>query len=295
VIGLVTDSNSQIPPDLARDLAVEVVPLTVTVDGVDHTEGEDLDADGFWAFFDGATPTVTTSQPSPGRFAETYAALARQGVEGILSVHIGSELSGTVGSARLAAASAPVPVHVVDTGTASFAVTCCVWEAALALAAGASVDEATAAAEAVAATVGMVFVVEALDLAHAGGRLVSDPGDAGLELGPGAVPVLTLVGGAMEVVGQVADVADAADVMADCVRTAGTAGAALRVGVGVADAATAALGRALEDRLTAIDGVLDVVRYRVGPSVGAHTGPGTVGAVWYRTGVSGTLSPTGRR
>ncbi|MGI8776071.1 MAG: DegV family protein [Acidimicrobiales bacterium] len=298
MIGLVTDSNSQIPPDLARELAVEVVPLTVTIDGVDHTEDEDLDADGFWAFFDGATPTVTTSQPSPGRFAETYAALARQGVEEILSVHIGSELSGTVGSARLAAASAPVPVHVVDTGTASFAVTCCVWEAALALAAGASVDEATAAAEAVAATVGMVFVVKALELAHAGGRLVSDARDSVLELGPGAVPVLTLMGGAMEVVGQVAEVADAADVMADCVRTAGTAGTAgiaLRVGVGVADAATAALGRALEDRLRVIEGVLDVVRYRVGPSVGAHTGPGTVGAVWYPTGVTGTLSPTGRR
>jgi len=291
VIALVTDSNSQIPPDLARRFAVEVVPLTVTVDGVDHTEGEDLDADGFWAFFDGATPTVTTSQPSPGRFAEAYAALARQGADEILSVHVGSQLSGTVGAARLAAASAPVPVRVVDSGTASFAVTCCVWEAALALAAGASVEQAATAAQAVAATVGMVFVVKALDLAQAGGRLATD---AILKLGTGAVPVLTLVGGAMEVVGQVAEVGDAARIMADCVPTAGTAGT-LRVGVGVADPATAALGQALEERLTGTAGVLEIVHYRVGPSVGAHTGPGTVGVVWYPTGVTGGLSPTGPR
>jgi len=298
VIALVTDSASQIPPDLARRFAVEVVPLTVTVDGVDHTEGEDLDADGFWAFFDGATPTVTTSQPSPGRFAGAYAALARQGADEILSVHIGSQLSGTVGSARLAAASAPVPVRVVDTGTASFAITCCVWEAALALAAGASVEDAATAARAVAATVGMVFMVKALDLARAGGRLAADANDAVQKLGTGAVPVLTLVGGAMEVVGQVAEVGDAAEIMAACVPTAGTAGTAgtaLRVGVGVADSATAALGRALEERLTGTAGVLEIVRYRVGPSVGAHTGPGTVGVVWYPTGVTGGLSPTGPR
>ncbi len=284
MIGLVTDSNSQIPPDLVRRFAIEVVPITVTIDGVPYLEGVDIDADAFWALFEGATPEVSTAQPSPGRFVEAYAAVARRGADEILSVHIGSGLSGTVNAARLAAASSPVPVHIVDTGTASFAVTCCVWEAALALAAGASVLEAAAAAETVAATVGMVFVVRALDLARAGGRLATAPLDAVLKLGADVVPVLTLVGGAMEIVGQVANVEFAADVMADQVRTAGSS---LRVGVGLADPATAPLAQALEDRLRAAPGVLDTVRYRVGPSVGAHTGPGTVGAVWYPAGVQG--------
>jgi len=290
VIGLVTDSNSQIPTDLAEKFDVEVVPITVTVDGVSYIEGVDLDADAFWALFEGATPQVTTAQPSAGRFVEAYAAAARRGADEILSVHIGSGLSGTVNAARLAAASAPVPVHIVDTGTASFAVTCCVWEAALALAAGASVEEAAAAAETVAATVGMVFVVKALDLARAGGRLATAAPDAVLKLGSDVVPVLTLIGGAMEIVGQVADVEFAADVMANQVRTAGSS---LRVGVGLADPATAPLAQALEDRLLGASEVLEVVRYRVGPSVGAHTGPGTVGAVWYPAGVEGrTVSPT---
>ncbi len=293
MIGLVTDSNSQIPTDLAQKFDVEVVPITVTIDGVSYIEGVDLDADAFWALFEGASPQVTTAQPSPGRFVEAYAAAARRGADEILSVHIGSGLSGTVNAARLAAASAPVPVHIVDTGTASFAVTCCVWEAALALAAGASVVEAAVAAETVAATVGMVFVVKALDLARAGGRLATAAPDSVLKLGSDVVPVLTLIGGAMEIVGQVANVEFAADVMADQVRTAGSS---LRVGVGLADPATTPLAQALEDRLLGASEVLDVVRYRVGPSVGAHTGPGTVGAVWYPAGVEGgTVSPTGLR
>ena len=44
-IGIVTDSSSQITADLVERFDVEVVPMTVTIDGVDHAEGEDLDAD----------------------------------------------------------------------------------------------------------------------------------------------------------------------------------------------------------------------------------------------------------
>ena len=65
VIGIVTDSNSQIPPELAELYGIEVVALTVTLDGVDYAEGVDLDADEFYARFENGTPTVSTSQPSP--------------------------------------------------------------------------------------------------------------------------------------------------------------------------------------------------------------------------------------
>jgi DegV family protein with EDD domain len=272
-VGLVTDSNSQLPPELAERYGVDVVPLTVTVDGEDFLEGVDLDADAFYARFRSGTPSVATSQPSPGRFAETYARVAARGVEAILSVHLGAAVSGTVNSARLAAAGAAVPVRVVDTGTASFGVSCCLWEAAEALRAGGSVEEAASLAEELAVTVGNVFVVRALDLARAGGRLA-----AGVEAPAESIPVLSLVAGEIKSVGAAADVDEAATVMADYALLAGQR---LRVAVGIADAGAAPLWHALEDRLSAADEVLEVVRYRVGPSVGAHTGPGTAGAFFY--------------
>ena len=278
MIGLVTDSNSQLPAELAERYGVEIVPLTVTVDGVAHLEGVDLDADGFYArFAGGRTPVVSTSQPSPGQFADTYQRLVDAGATEILSIHIGSAISGTLNSARLAAQGSAVPVRLVDTGTASFGVACCVWEAAEALAQGATVEEAAQVAEQLAATVGNVFTVRALDLARAGGRLA-----AGVEPGTGdAIPVLSLVGGAITVVGTAATLAEAADVMADRVTAAGTR---LRVAVGVADADAAPLVSALEDRLRGHEHVLEMVRYRVGPSVGVHSGPGTAGAFFYPAG-----------
>jgi DegV family protein with EDD domain len=278
MIGLVTDSNSQLPAELAERYGVEIVPLTVTVDGVAHLEGVDLDADGFYErFADGRVPEVSTSQPSPGQFADAYRRLADAGATEILSIHIGSAISGTLNSARLAAQGSAVPVRLVDTGTASFGVACCVWEAGEALARGATVEEAAQVAEQLAATVGNVFTVRALDLARAGGRLA-----AGVDTGTGdAIPVLSLVGGAITVVGTAATLAEAADVMAD--RVTG-AGARLRVAVGVADADAAPLVSALEDRLRGHERVLEMVRYRVGPSVGVHSGPGTAGAFFYPAG-----------
>ena len=276
MIGLVTDSNAQLPDDLARRYAIDVVPLTVTVDGVEYLEGVDIGADDFYARFQSGRPSVSTAQPSPGRFAAAYEAVAERGATEILSVHIGSSVSGTVNSARLASQVSPVPVRIVDTGTASFAVSLCLWEAAEAVAGGASLDEAAAVAEAAGSRVGNVFVVGALDIARSGGRLGG--GVTGDDAN--AIPVLTLAGGVMQEIDTATDLDAAARAMADFVCHAGTGTRSLRVGVGLADAGMLPLVTALEDRLRSAPQVREMVRYRIGPSVGAHTGPGTVGIMF---------------
>jgi DegV family protein with EDD domain len=278
VIGLVTDSNSQLPPQLAERYGIRVVPLTVTVDGTDYLEGDTLDADAFYDLFAHGAPVVKTSQPSPGRFVDAYQALARRGADEILSVHVGSKISGTINSARLAAAAAPVRVRVVDTGTVSFGVACCVWEAAETLARGGTLADAAEVAAGIGPTVGNVFVVKALDLARAGGRLAGPGRPTGEKA---AIRVLTFIGDTMEVIGTAGSDEEAAEVMAAHVRAAGSS---LRAGIGSADrATTTALTDALDSRLREAPEIRDVVRYRVGPSVGAHTGPGTVGAMYYES------------
>ena len=266
-----TDSNAQLPPELAERYGVEIVPLTVTIDGIPYLEGVNLDAADFYARFEHRRPIVTTAQPSPGQFAEAYEAVADRGATEILSIHIGASVSGTVNSARLASQVSPVPVRVVDTGTASFAVSLCLWEAAEAVARGATLEDAAAVAERVGAGVGNVFVAGVLDLARAGGRL----GD--VAPAPTTIPVLTLAGGVMREVDRCGDLGQAAAAMATFVRAGGSS---LRVGVGVADPGTLPLVTAVEDQLREAPEVAELVRYVVGPSVGAHTGPGTVGAMF---------------
>jgi len=262
------------PPELVRRYGIVVVPLTVTVDGVEHQEGVDLDADAFYdRFVRGQRPSVHTAAPPPGRFLEAWGDLAAEGATEIVSIHLGSEVSATLDAARIAAEMAPVRVHLVDTHTASFAVACCTWEAAEAATRGATAEEAVAVAEKVAATVGNVFIAGALDLVRAGGRLKGLSGDD--EEG---TPVLSLVGGKVQPIGRAASLDEACDQMAAHVLALGHG---LRVGLSIADRGAAPVWEALEARLAGRPEVRELVRYRVGPSIGAHTGPGTAGAVAY--------------
>lgn len=273
MIGLCTDSNAQLPLGLQDRHGIAVVPLTVSIDGVAHLEHVELDADAFYACFDGGRrPEIATAAPSPSHFLAAWKTLTDGGATEILSVHVGAELSGTLNAAHTAAASSSVPVRLVDTGSASFAVGAAAWSAAEAIEGGGSLIEAASAAEAIAARCDNVFVVGTLDLARAGGRLL--PGATDAE----GLPVLRLVEGKMEALGSARSAHDAAGLMA---RTIAAAGDGLRVGVGWSDESSIAVADELADLLAAASEVDEVLRYRVGPSVGAHTGPGTAGAVFW--------------
>jgi DegV family protein with EDD domain len=274
-IGICTDSNSQLPPELAERYAIEVVPITVTIDDHDYLEGVDLDADRFYELLGNhPTPTVTTSQPSPGQFAAAYESLMDRGCDEILSVHVTASASGTLNAARLATRSLPVPVRLVDSGTASFGISCCVWAAADAVAAGADLEQAAKVAESLSPHVGTVFVVGALDVIRAGGR------GAGVVEGDG-IPVLTMRDGQVAVVDRVATMVDAVNAMAS---TAIGWGPRVKVAIGLADQAAAPMTEALLEAVSESSNVVEVVRYRIGPSVGAHTGPGTVGCFMFPAG-----------
>lgn len=274
MIRIVTDSNSQIPAELIERFGVTVVPITVTVDGTDYSEGVDLDADGFWEHFVDEAPAVTTSQPSPGAFAEVYRQLKADGVDEVVSIHVGSAFSGTANAARLGAETVDLPIRVVDSGTLSFGISCCVWEAATALADGRDAATAAARAESTAESVASTFIVQALDFAAAGGRWVDR-----LPANAEGIEVLTMgPGDAFASIGKGTSVDELCDLMANAMSSDGHP---IRAAVGIADRAAAAFGEGLEERLRARSDVIDLVRYRVGPSVGAHTGPGTAGGFWY--------------
>ena len=277
MIALVTDSNALVPAELRSRFGVRVVPLTVVVDGQPYAEGIDLSTDDFYTRL-AAGATVSTAAPSPGEFLAEYERAAGTGADAALSLHIGSNTSATVNSARLAATSSPIPVEIIDTGTASFPVGCCVWAAGAALERGEDLAAAAAAANAVAAAIGNVFIVGGLDLARRGGRLAP-----GAEQGEG-IPVLALRDGTMDVLGRAHDVEGAIAAMADAV-FASAAGQSLRVGVGDAVATDVAGG--LASRLASAPKVMEVVRYQVGPSVAAHSGLGTAGAVYFPAELAG--------
>jgi fatty acid-binding protein DegV len=270
MIGICTDSNSQLPRALAERYDIEVVPVTVTVDDHEYLEGVDLDADTFYEMLSAEPhPHVRTSQPSPGQFAAAYESLLQRGCDEILSVHVAASTSGTINAARLATRALPVPVRLVDSGTAGFGVSCCVWAAAAAVSHGATLEEAVQVAETLSPRIGTLFVVGELDFLRTGDTKRGE-----------SIPVMTARDGQIEVVARVETAVDALETMA---ASAIAWGSQLNVAVGMADSSGRRLADALAKAVGESPNVLEVVRYRIGPSVGAYAGLGTVGCFMFPT------------
>jgi DegV family protein with EDD domain len=256
-----------------------VVPMRVVLDGSEYREFEDLDSRTFYDALASGVP-VSTSQPPPGAFVDAYEAARRNGARRALSIHIGSNLSGTVNSARIAAGLARIPVDVIDTGQASFIEGLCVLEAAEALENGAAVESIREVVAATSRVAGNVFIVGGLRLLEQGGRLAPNA-----ETPPG-VPVLALVEGAVRPVGSAASAGEALDAMLSHLDEAIARQPDKSMRVGVGNGCADELARELEARVRERGPDLEVIPYEIGPAVGAHTGAGCTGLVYLPRPVS---------
>ena len=274
-IAIVTDSASDL--EQGQIEGITVVPLHLHFGDELFEDGVTLTRSDFWHRLDrvvsegGVLPT--TSQPAPGVFRDIYQQLIDDGAEGIVSVHLSGKLSGTLNSARQGASlleNAP-PIEFVDTQSASMAVG---WASEAALAAtqdGAGVPEAAdAARELVARTRTMLFV-ETLDYLLRGGRIGRARQLAGKLLR--MRPLLELVEGEVADVERPRTRKKALDRLYAQIMSTGTPErVAILHGNAEADAAD------LAQRVSAASDGMDVPLILSSPVLGAHIGPGTVGA-----------------
>lgn len=279
-VAVVTDSTSYLPPAQAAD--VTVVPLTVAIGGVEGAEGEEIAPAEVAAALMTRPQVVTTSRPSPDRFARTYRDLLAAGATGVVSVHLSARLSGTHEAAVLAAAEVdPERVTVVDAGSAGMGVGFCALAARAAAAAGGDLQAVRDAARAAISRITTLFYVDTLEFLRRGGRVSA----AGALLGTAlsVKPILHVEQGEITVKDKVRTTSRALDrLVALAVEAAGDSqvdvavhhlAAAQRAKL-VADAVCAQLGGRLRHCWTS----------EVGAVVAAHVGPGMAGVVVHRLG-----------
>lgn len=171
---VVTDSAAALPAEwvraASRDGRLTVVPMPVMVGAEIYGEGEDDIADTIALALASGTP-VKTSRPSPGQFEQAYLAAQRRGFESVVSLHISGDLSGTVDSARLAAARVGIPVEVLDSRSVGMAQGMAVQNAVGAAADGRAAADVRAAAERGLTRTRVYFYVPSLEQLRRGGRI----------------------------------------------------------------------------------------------------------------------------
>jgi DegV family protein with EDD domain len=218
---------------------------------------------------------VTTSRPGPERFAAAYRAAVAAGATGIVSLHLSAEISGTHDAAVLAARDAPVPVRVVDSGMVAMALGFCALAAAEVAESDGTLDEAVAAARKRAEGTSAYFYVDTLDYLRRGGRIGAAQALLGSALA--VKPLLQLEGGRIELREKVRTASRALTRLEEIVvERAGMS----PVDVAVHHLAAAERAESLAERLRErVPGLAELYVSEVGAVIGAHTGPGLVGAV----------------
>ena len=272
-VRIVTDSTAYLPADLIRDHEIEVIPLHVVVGGRERVEGRDITAAEVAAALHDYT-VVTTSRPTPQAFGELYARLAAEGATEIVSIHLSGQMSGTAEAARLAAAEAPVPVAVIDSGTIGMAMGYAVVAAAKAAAQGASAAEVEDLVAAHLRPSGVLFYVHTLEHLRRGGRI----GAASALLGSALSikPILAVRGGRIVPVEKVRTTTRAiARIVALVAEHVRLGGVAVDLAVHHLDAPDRAEGIADQLRST-VPEARQVRVVELGAVVGAHVGPGTI-------------------
>ena len=273
-VAIVTDSTAYLPLDLVAHRGIQVVPLHVVVGGQPFREGVDITTAELAAALRKFIP-VSTSRPSPQAFLDAYEAAAASGAEAVVSVHISSDMSGTVESAALAASQSPIPVEVVDSRSLGMAMGYAVLSAARAARQGQDAKTLAAVASSRAKAATVIFYVDTLEYLRRGGRI----GAASALLGSALAikPLLALSGGRIKPIEKVRTSARALGRLEELALRA--VEEASRTGVDIAVHHLDSQTRATElaDRLRArVPRTATVELVELGAVVGAHVGPGTI-------------------
>jgi DegV family protein with EDD domain len=139
-VRIVTDSACDLPQHVADELGIEIVPLTIRIDGHEYVDRVDLTPAEFWAKCAASPNLPETAAPAPGQFEATYRKLAGDGATSIVAINLSAALSATMQSAELGARGVAdlVPVTVVDSQQCTLGLGAIVMDCARLAAGGAS-------------------------------------------------------------------------------------------------------------------------------------------------------------
>lgn len=267
-VQIVTDSVADLPPEVARDLDIAVVPLTVNFGSEAYRDGVDLSADQFYKKLEDSEFFPTTSAPPPLAFAQTYDKLA-ENAEGIVVITITSKLSGTYEAALQGKKlmNKHCPVEVIDSQMATMGEGFIAMRAAQAAQSGASLDAVKEAVQRNIPRSAILAAFDTLEYLKRGGRIGAAKAYLGSMLKVN--PLITLQDGIVKPAGRTRSRSKAIDSLCAFVEDYSfIEELAVEYTVCREDA------EALIDRLDAIFPKKRIYRSRMTPVIGAHTGPG---------------------
>ena len=269
-VHIVTDSACDLSDQLVKEHNILVVPLTIRFGEEELEDRRQLSPAEFWERCRGKGALPQTAAPSPGAFVAAYQQAVDEGADGVLCLTISSKVSGTYASAVTAADTfTSAPVRVVDTYSLTMGQGLLVIAAAEDAATGMGLDDLVAASEDRIGRTRIYGVIGGLEHLQRGGRI----GGAKAMLGSllSIKPVVTLVDGVVEEESKQRTRVRSLQYLAGKARDAPPLSR-----IAVANGAAPDIEPFLA-MLSDVKSEHPLLVCDLGPVVGTHTGPGTIG------------------
>ncbi len=272
-IALITDSTADLTREMQKELNIHVIPLKLRFEDEEFKDSE-ITSEEFYTRLAASNSLPKTSQPSPDDFIRFYQPLLEENDE-ILSIHLSSGLSGTLNSAHIAKEKLKGNIHIVDSKTISLGIGLMIIEAAELIKKGLKIPEILEKLSTARENIETLFTLNTLEYLHKGGRIGKVPNLLGSLLN--IKPIVRVSENGTYIPQGIArsqgrSLKSIVNSFQDLAR--GRKPLRLVVAHGAAHQAGIELKEALE---TAFN--LKAFTFtQVGPVIGVHTGPGTVGA-----------------
>jgi len=269
---IVTDSASDLPSDVAEELGIKIVPLNVNFGTESFKDGVTISADEFYGRLIDGPVLPTTSQPSPGDFVEVYEQIPDD-VDGVVSIHITSKLSGTYNSAIQAKnqINAKFPIEVIDTASVSMATGLIAIAAGETAKKGGSFEEVVRVAKESIEHTHVVALLDTLEYLQKGGRIGKAQSMVGSLLS--IKPMITTLDGEVKPFSKARSFAKGLVKLKDFAEEKAPLASACVIYSTSIDSATE-IAESITEHLS--EGNQPMVT-RIGPTIGTYGGPGVVG------------------
>ncbi len=270
-VRIVTDSSSDIPSAIARELDITVVPLYVRFGSNIYRDGIDIMPEEFYRRLRDEPVHPATSAASPGDFAQAYAGLA-DGSEGIISIHLSKKVSATYDAAvqgRDMLENKSCPIEIIDSRLVTMALVLITIAAARAARAGKSIQEIVDHVNSLIPCMRVYGLLDTLKYVMKGGRL-GKVGPIISSVLP-IKPVLTMKNGTVTPIGAVRTRAKGIERLCDLI----TSIPGIQE-LGIAHSTSETEINSFMDRLKSLLPGINPVLSSLGPALGVHGGPGAI-------------------
>ena len=280
-VRIVTDTSCDLPQEIADELGIVIVPLSVRFGDEEFIDREELTTSEFWVRCVNSSTLPETAAPAPGQFEKTYRDLADDGATSVVVVSLSSKLSATMQSAQLAArtiaadSDIDLDVRVVDSLTITMGLGTIALACARAANDGATAEAVEELAKDLVERTRVFGALDTLDNLKKGGRIGN--AKALLATALSIKPIIEVTGGVVEQSGKQRTRSKALAFLVEKIKSYN--GAIENLAVMHADCSDVDLFVEMLQPYYPDD----IVVGEIGPVIGTHGGRGTIGIAFQVT------------